>query len=63
MDPGFSGAVVSKVQGPKARLAPDPIAMRKAQAELRYHAASRGASLVTTAAASGRSWLRRSAGR
>lgn len=63
MDPGFSGAVISMVPGPKVRLTPDLIAMRKAQAELRYPAASHGASLVTTAAASSRSWLRRSAGR
>ena len=30
MGPGFSGAVTSKVPGPKTRLTPDLIAMRKA---------------------------------
>ncbi len=36
MGPGFSGTVTSKVPGPKTRLTPDLIAMRKAPAELRY---------------------------
>ncbi len=36
MGPGFSGTAISKVPGPKTRLTPDLIAMRKAPAELRY---------------------------
>ena len=43
---GFSEAVISKVPAPPARLTPDQIAIRKAQAELSYHAALRDASFL-----------------
>lgn len=42
----FNETVFSKIPAPRARLTPDQIAARKAQAELSYHAALRDASFL-----------------
>lgn len=42
----FDATVFSKIPAPRARLTPDQIAARKAQAELSYHAALRDASFL-----------------